>query len=110
MATHTAINATPLPGLDARHDPAECAVVDAPPISRAGWAGVAASLGLLGLLFGANLRHFVLMWQTDENYGHGFLVPFIALYFAREAAHRGPLPAKRGVGFGLAMLAVAIVG
>jgi len=107
MATRTAITRTTLPGIDARIHDSDRAIA---PISPAGWAGLAASLGLLGVLFASNLRHFVVMWQSDDNYSHGFLVPFISLYFAREAARRGPLPARSGVGYGLGLLAVSILG
>jgi exosortase len=110
MATPTTMTATALPQRESRGEPVEREGIGSPTTSRIGWGAVAASLGLLGLLFGSNLRHFVQMWQTDENYGHGFLVPFIALYFAREASLRGPLPAKTGTGYGLALLVVAILG
>jgi EpsI family protein len=107
MATRTAITRTTLPGIDARIHDSDRAIA---PISPAGWAGLAASLGLLGVLFASNLRHFVVMWQSDDNYSHGFLVPFISLYFAREAARRGPLPARSGIVYGLGLLALSILG
>jgi exosortase len=72
--------------------------------------GVIGCLALLIGLFWANLLHFVYVWSTDQNYGHGFLVPIISLYFANEAAKRGPgafLPATR---LGCGLLAISILG
>ena len=53
------------------------------------------------MLFWQNIRHFVLVWSTDENYSHGFLVPLISLYFANEAARRGRSPIRSGAWLGL---------
>ncbi len=72
--------------------------------------GAAASLALLGLAFWSNLRHFVWTWSTDENYSHGFLVPLLSLYFAHEAARRGPLRLRNGVGLGSGLIVLAILG
>lgn len=69
-----------------------------------------ACLGLLGLHFWTTLRHLVYVWSTDDNYSHGFLVPLISLYFANEAAKRGPIPHRGGLGTGAALLALALVG
>src|SRR4051812_30788952 len=91
-----------------------------PPIAlgsgAAGWAeyrltalGGAGCLALLALAFWPNLRQFVTVWTTDENYSHGFLVPLISLYFAREAARRGPIPVRSGVGPGVTLLALALL-
>jgi exosortase len=73
-------------------------------------AGALGCLALLGLVFWSNLRQLVHVWSTDENYSHGFLVPLISLYFANEAARRGPTPIRSGVGLGVALLAVSVLG
>ena len=70
--------------------------------------GAVGALGLLAVLFWRNLRHFVLVWSTDENYSHGFLVPFISLYFANEVARRGPVVVRSGQVIGSAMIALAV--
>jgi len=40
-----------------------------------------------------------MVWANDENYSHGFLVPLISLYFANEAAKKGPVPSARAPGW-----------
>lgn len=72
--------------------------------------GAAGCLGLLAALFWPNLAHFAYTWSTDENYSHGFLVPLLSLYFANEAARRGPLPVRGGIAPGVALLVVAVLG
>ncbi|MDR3635006.1 MAG: exosortase/archaeosortase family protein [Isosphaeraceae bacterium] len=80
------------------------------PDGRATLLGLLGGLILLGLIYATNLRHFVYAWTTDDNYSHGFLVPFISLYFANRAALRGPVEVRSGVLLGLALLGVSIVG
>jgi len=72
--------------------------------------GAMGCLFLIGLMYWANLVHFVFIWSTDENYGHGFLVPLISLYFADQAARRGPVAVKLGVGLGAGLLIAALCG
>ena len=79
------------------------------PASRPAVLGGVVALGLLGLIFWQNLRHFVLVWSTDENYSHGFLVPFISLYFANEAARKGPLAVRSGARLGSSMIGFAML-
>jgi exosortase len=67
-------------------------------------------LALIGLMFWANLVHFVFIWWTDENYGHGFLVPLISLYFADQAARRGPIAVRSGIALGAGLLSLALAG
>ncbi|GIW88844.1 MAG: exosortase [Isosphaeraceae bacterium] len=72
--------------------------------------GGAAALGLLAVLFWPSLNHLVYTWSTDENYSHGFLVPLLSLYFANEAARRGPVPRTGGIGLGTCLLAACLLG
>lgn len=65
---------------------------------------------LLGLTFKSNLQHLWLVWSTDENYSHGFLVPLISLYFANEAARLGPVPIRSGIVMGVILLVISMVG
>src|SRR4051812_14350650 len=64
------------------------------PEGRITLCGAIGCLGLLVLIFWLNLRHFVYVWTTDENYSHGFLVPMISLYFANQAANQGPVAVR----------------
>jgi exosortase len=77
---------------------------------RAWLVGALICLGLLGLIFGVNLTHFVYAWTTDENYSHGFLVPLISLYFANQAAKRGPVAMTAGTALGIGLLMVSLLG
>ena len=75
---------------------------------RGALGGAAGALALLGVLFWQNLVHFVQVWSTDENYSHGFLVPFLSLYFANEAAARGSVPVRSGLWLGSTLVAIAL--
>lgn len=79
------------------------------PERRQALIGAAGCLGCLGLMYLSNLRHFVDTWSSDENYSHGFLVPLLSLYFAREAMRRGPIARRGGVPLGLALIALSIL-
>lgn len=72
--------------------------------------GAAACLALLAVLFRSTLVHFVQVWSTDQNYSHGFLVPFISLYFANMAAQYGPIRQVSAVGLGVFLLVFALLG
>ncbi len=65
--------------------------------------------GLFVAIFQDNLLHFVKVWTTDENYSHGFLVPLISLYFAGQAARRGPTPIEGGVILGAFLLTISLM-
>jgi exosortase len=67
-------------------------------------------VGLLAAMFATNIVHFVTVWATEENYSHGFLVPLIALYFANEAARRGPIAEIPATRLGIALIAASILG
>ncbi|MEC4674438.1 MAG: archaeosortase/exosortase family protein, partial [Nitrospirota bacterium] len=41
-------------------------------------------IGLLGFLYNEILVGLVYDWDTDPNYSHGFLVPFMSAYFLWE--------------------------
>lgn len=75
---------------------------------RTALIGAAVAAAALAVVFWSNLRHFALSWSTDENYSHGFLVPFISLYFANLAAERGPLKVRGGPALGLVLLSLAL--
>jgi exosortase len=80
----------------------------ADPGQRAHFVGGLACLGMLVCIFWDNLGHFYYAWTTDENYSHGFLVPFISLYFANRVAASGPVPIRGGAWAGSLMLVVSL--
>jgi exosortase len=106
--------------VDLSHEPTPSPARQSPPLVdlvRNGWndptvrpleIGGLLALGLLALLFWQNIQHFFLVWSTDENYSHGFLVPLISLYFANEASRKGPVPIRSGLAGGLSMIAFAL--
>jgi exosortase len=72
--------------------------------------GAVAAFAILLVMYGANIQHFVYIWSSDENYSHGFLVPLIGLYFANEAARRGPVAIKAGSLLGASLIGLAVLG
>jgi exosortase len=66
--------------------------------------GAAFCLALLAGVFWTTLEHFIHVWSTDDNYSHGFLVPFISLYFADVALRKGPIARSGGLWFGVLLL------
>jgi exosortase len=80
------------------------------PQGRVLLAGTFGCLGLLAVVFWPTLQHFAFVWSTDENYSHGFLVPLISLYFANEAARRGPTIVRGGVALGVVLLGLSLLG
>jgi exosortase len=80
------------------------------PGSRPALLGGAIGLALLAAAFWPTLRHFAYTWSSDENYSHGFLVPLISLYFANEAARRGPVAVRGGAFLGAGLLVASVLG
>ena len=65
---------------------------------------------MLVAIFWPNILHFIFIWATDENYSHGFLVPLIALYFANEAARKGPIARIDGSRLGGGLIVGSVLG
>ena len=80
------------------------------PEGRIALLGAFGCLGMLFLIFWPNLRHFLYVWSIDENYSHGFLVPFLSLYFLNQAAERGPMTVRSGTWLGMVLLTMSILG
>jgi exosortase len=72
--------------------------------------GAGAAMAILVAMFWSNILHFVTVWATDENYSHGFLVPLLAVYFANEAARRGPIANVPCTATGAGLIAASTVG
>ena len=77
---------------------------------RTALLGAGVCVALLALLYRSTLAHFALVWSTDPNYSHGFLVPLISLWFANNAAAEGPIRAVPATGIGVTLLLIAILG
>ncbi|MEC4672954.1 MAG: exosortase A, partial [Nitrospirota bacterium] len=74
-------------------------------------------IGLLGFLYNEILAGLVYDWDTDPNYSHGFLVPFMSAYFLWERWKQLTTltinPNGWGIpllGFGVLMLVIGSVG
>ena len=72
--------------------------------------GAGVSAAILVAMFWSNILHFATVWANDENYSHGFLVPLLSLYFANEAARRGPIVEAPGTNLGIWLLVGSIGG
>jgi exosortase len=81
----------------------------ADPGDRPSWVGALACTAVFAFLFREVLWNFYYAWTNDENYSHGFVVPLISLYFADQAARRGPVAVRGGCWLGGAMLAVSVM-
>ena len=79
------------------------------PANRPLLFGGAVCLALFGLLFHESLWNFYYAWTTDDNYSHGFLVPFISLYFASQIFKRGPVAMESGVALGSLLMGLGLV-
>lgn len=75
------------------------------------WRFTAIALVWLAIYFDV-IRRLIGDWMVDENYSHGFLIPFVSGYAIWRMRDRlrsePPLPAY-GLGFGLMMLAVLML-
>lgn len=45
------------------------------------WAAIAALVVVAGLMLSSGIQELVHRWSTEEEYGHGFLLPFVSAYF-----------------------------
>lgn len=75
--------------------------------------GIGISFALLAWLYWDNLKHFIFVWSTDDNYSHGWLVAPLSLFFANQAAQKASnlqTIQKSGVVLGLALILSGITG
>lgn len=56
--------------------------------SKVNWAAIAWFLGLLVVCYFPALAGLVQVWDTNDDMGHGFFVPVIALYVAWQRRHQ----------------------
>ena len=70
---------------------------EAPAAGRYAQILLLAAAAAFALMYWETFARLVQRWSTDENYGHGFLVPAVSLYLAYQAlTENGPLPRAEG--------------
>ncbi|TKB73739.1 MAG: VPLPA-CTERM-specific exosortase XrtD [Nitrospira sp.] len=82
----------------------------APAWSRNGiwWIVAALCAGLLGVIYYDALALMVGIWVDDENYGHGFFVPFISLFLIWMKRDKLRALEPRGSWWGLSLVLVGL--
>jgi exosortase len=53
-----------------------------------------AAAGPIALMFASRFRFLYELWQTDDNYSHGFLIPLVSAYLAWGVWHRQGWPER----------------
>lgn len=76
--------------------------------SRAGVVWSATFAGLILLLYASVLKHLVLQWWTDADYGHGFFVPLFAAYILWRDRDRWTKTGIKPANFGFVVMIGAI--
>src|SRR6266545_2494468 len=76
------------------------------------WAGVVFCGTLLGFIYFDALAYMARVWIEDDNYGHGFFIPFISLLLVWLKRERIQLLQPRGSWWGvpIVLLAVGLYG
>ncbi len=69
---------------------------------------VSVSVLFLGLLYHSILYHLAIQWDTDPDYSHGFLVPFLSLYFIWERREQVLLTGSAPSAWGILVLALGL--
>ncbi|MBC7803081.1 MAG: VPLPA-CTERM-specific exosortase XrtD [Candidatus Parcubacteria bacterium] len=77
-------------------------------ITPLGWAGVALSFGALLAVFLGALVALVGIWGSQEEYGFGYLVPFIAAFLVWQRKDKLELSRFEGSWTGLGVVAVGL--
>jgi exosortase D (VPLPA-CTERM-specific) len=72
------------------------------------WAAAVLPIPLIGFIYFDSLAYMVHIWVTDENYGHGFFVPLISLYFVWERRHALGTLGLRGSWWGPVLLSAGL--
>lgn len=76
------------------------------------WVGAVVCAALLGMIYYDALAFMVSVWVDDENYGHGFFVPFISLFlvWAKREKLRAMQPQGSWWGLSLILVGLALYG
>lgn len=73
------------------------------------WLLLLASVALLGFVYFDGLRFMVEMWGKREEYGHGFLIPFVSLFFIWQKKNELSRLPFSGSSIGVLILLLGIV-
>ena len=74
------------------------------------WVFAAAlCIALLGVIYFDALRYMAGIWVEDENYGHGFFVPFISLFLIWLKRDKIRALESRGSWWGLSLILLGVV-
>jgi len=76
---------------------------------RSLWLAAAFSIGLLGFLYFRSLAYMVHLWAVDEDYGHGFFVPWVSLFLIWQRRERLRLLASSGSWWGVPVLTAGVL-
>ena len=72
------------------------------------WMGAVLCAALLGVIYSNALAIMVSVWVDDENYGHGFFVPFISLFLIWLKRDKIRALEPRGSWWGLSLILVGV--
>jgi exosortase D (VPLPA-CTERM-specific) len=76
--------------------------------NRLFWLGAVLPALLLGLIYSRGIAYMVRMWVVDENYGHGFFVPFISLYLIWQRREEIQKKRDNGSFWGVAVVLISV--
>jgi exosortase len=65
--------------------------------------------GLIGLLFFSRFQDLYSLWQHDDNYSHGFLVPFVSAFLAWGVYKKQGAPREGSLRAGLSWIVTGCV-
>lgn len=78
-------------------------------MSLANWLWLAAAVVLMGIAFWGGIDELVLRWDKQEEYSHGYLLPFLALYFIWQKKNNIIQSDFSPSWWGLAIIALALI-
>ncbi len=73
------------------------------------WGALLVSLALLFFIYWSGLALMVTWWQQEE-YSHGYMIPFVALFLLWQRVNRLPESSQQGSWWGFALLGIGLLG
>ena len=77
--------------------------------SAFGWTLMALGAGLLGFIYWDGLAYMVETWNKQEEYGHGFMIPFISLFLIWQKKDQLEQLPLKGSWAGVPVLIIALL-